>query len=55
MIDFASITRDWFTDKHKQMQVSYAENHLSKTFDVNQRTEDELLKDTSHCKMIYIQ
>ncbi len=29
------------------MQVSYTENHLSRTFDINQRTEDEFLKDTS--------
>ncbi len=29
------------------MQVSYAENHLFKTFDVYWRIEDEFLKDTS--------
>ncbi len=55
MINLASTTRDWSTDRHKQMRVSYAENHLSRTFDVNQRTEDEFLKDTSSCWMIYTQ
>ncbi len=40
MIDLEQTTRDRSTDRHKQMQVSCAENHLS-------RTEDELSKDTS--------
>ncbi len=37
------------------MQVSYAENHLSKTFDVNQKTEDEFLKNTNSHWLIYTQ
>jgi len=47
MIDLASTTRGRSTDRHKQMRVSCAENHLSRTFDVNRRTEDELAKDAS--------
>ena len=35
MIDFASTTRDQSTDRHKQMQVSYAENHLSRTINIH--------------------
>ena len=40
------------------MQVLCAENHVSKTFDINQRTEDEFLKNTSsllwikHCSLL---
>ncbi len=37
------------------MQVSYVENHLSKTFNVNWRTEDEFSKDTNSHWMIYTQ
>ena len=47
--------RDWSTDRHKQMQVSCAENHLSRTIDIHWRIEDEFLKNTSHCEMIYTQ
>ncbi len=54
-IDLEQTTRDQSTDRHKQMQVSCAENHLSRTFDVNWRTENELSKDTSSHWMIYIQ
>ena len=55
MIDLKQIIKDWFTDKHKQMWVLYAENHLFKTFDVNWRIEDELSKDTSSHWMNYTQ
>ncbi len=47
--------RSWSTDRHQQVRVSCAENHLSRTFDVNQRTENEFSKDTSSCWLIYTQ
>ena len=34
MIDLEQTTRDQSTDKHKQVQVSCAENHLSKTINI---------------------
>ncbi len=46
-IDLALTTRDRSTDRHKQMRVSCAENHLSRTFDVNRRIEDEFAKNAS--------
>ncbi len=53
MTNLAKITRDWSTDKHKQMQVSYARNHLSRTINIHQETKDEFLKDTDDHWMIY--
>ena len=47
--------RSWFTDKHQQVQVSCSENYLFKTFDINQRIEDELAKAASSCWLIYTQ
>jgi len=55
MIDLALTTRDQSIDRYKQMRVSCAENHLSKTIDIHQRIEDEFLKDTSHREIIYTQ
>ena len=34
MINLAATTRDWSTDRHKQIQVLCARNHLSKTIDI---------------------
>ncbi len=48
MIDLEQTTRDRFTDRHKQVQVSCAENHLSRTIDIHRRIEDELAKDASN-------
>ncbi len=47
--------RSWSTDKHQQVQVSCSENYLSRTLDINQRIEDEFMKDASSCWLIYIQ
>jgi len=55
MINLEQTTRDWSTDKHKQVRVSYAENYLSRTIDIHWETEDEFLKDTDDCQMIYTQ
>ncbi len=55
MIDLEQTTRDRSTDRHKQVRVSYAENHLSKTIDIHWETEDEFTKDTSSSEMIYTQ
>jgi len=55
MINLALTTRDWSIDRYKQMQVSCAENHFSRTIDIHQRIEDESSKDTSHREMIYTQ
>ena len=49
MIDLAQTTRDRSTDRYKQMQVLYAENHLSKTTDIHQKTKNEFSKDTDDC------
>jgi len=35
------------------MQVSCAENHLSRTTDIHQETKNEFSKDTDDCWMIY--
>ena len=35
MINFAVTTKDQSTDRHKQMQVSYARNHFSKTINIH--------------------
>jgi len=55
MIDLEQTMRDWSTYKHKQMQVSYAENHLSRTIDIHWKIEDESSKNTSYHEIIYIQ
>jgi len=53
MINLAATTRDQSTDRHKQMQVSCARDHLSRTINIHQETEDEFLKDTNDRRMIY--
>ncbi len=53
MIDFTEITRDWSTDRHKQMQVSCARDYLSRTINIHQEIKDEFLKDTDDHWMIY--
>ena len=35
MINLEQTTRDQSTDKHKQVQVSCAENHISRTIDIH--------------------
>ena len=55
MIDFIKITRDWFTNKHKQMQVLYARDYLSRTINIYWKIKDKFLKDTDDCWMIYSQ
>ena len=52
MIDFTEITRDWSTDRHKQMQVSCARDYLSRTINIHQEIKDEFLKDTDDNWMI---
>ncbi len=37
------------------MQVSCSKDHLFRTIDIYQRTEDEFTKDTSSSEMIYSQ
>ncbi len=41
IINFAEITKDWFTDRHKQMQVSCSRNYLSRTINIHQETKDD--------------
>ncbi len=38
--------RDRSTNEHKQMQVSCARNHLSRTINIHWETKDEFSKDT---------
>ena len=52
-INLTETMRDWFTDRHKQMQVSCARDHLSRTIDIHQETKNEFLKDTDDHWIIY--
>jgi len=55
MINLEQTTKDQSTDRHKQVRVSCAENHLSRTINIHQEIENEFTKDTSSSEMIYTQ
>ncbi len=54
MMNLAETTRDWFTNRHKQMQVSCVRDHFSRTIDIHRETKDEFSKDTDDCQIIYL-